>query len=558
MHTSAITTGAIHLPRPTATLIVVDGFERRSVSINKLPFTIGRKPESDLVLNDPLVSRQHATITQEGADYWLDDLSSKHGSFVNGQKVAHYRLDSNDRLELGNRGGVHLLFMPSNPLATGELLGAIQELATASELEKLSLLLEAARKLNGKHVLNEVLPILLELTLRLTRAERGYVFLRGKDGLLRLAAGRDAHGQPLEGDSTISHSILNEAATSGREFLLTDTSRLSEVDERKSILAYDLRTVICIPLCATHATGQEPLDGVDGVHGASTQVRGVLYLDSHATSQAITRIGDDVLRALAREAASLLENTYLAEAEEAARAYQRELAIAASIQQHLMSVIVPDVGFAVIGGRSVPCLEIGGDFFDVVHTPQGLALIVADVSGKGISAALLASTLQGLIYSQLVANVPLVQIAAVVNRFLCQRRLEGKYATLVLGLLAADGELELVNCGHQPPLLISLNRPAQFLEGSNLPVGLFEQASYESAQCQLQAGDRLLFYTDGVTEAANAEDEFFGSERLQQIANADLALDDIFARVASFCAGAPASDDCTILDVQFTAGTFGN
>jgi serine phosphatase RsbU (regulator of sigma subunit) len=558
MHTSAIAIEATYLPRPPATLLLVDGTERRTVSIEKVPFTIGRKPDNDLVLNDPLVSRQHATITLEAGDYWLVDLSSKHGTFANGQRVARHRLQPNDRLEFGARSGLHLLFVPSSPPVTSELLGTIQELATASELEKLSLLLEAARKLNGTHVLSEVLPILLELTLRLTRAERGYVFLRGKDGLLRLAAGRDAHGQPLEGDSTISHSILNEAATSGREFLLTDTSRLSDVEEHKSILAYDLRTVICIPLCATHATGHEPLGGVDGVHGASTQVRGVLYLDSHATSQAMTKIADDVLRALAREAASLLENTYLAEAEEAARAYQRELAIAASIQQHLMSVTVPDVGFAIIGGRSVPCLEIGGDFFDVMHTPQGLALIVADVSGKGISAALLASTLQGLIYSQLVASVPLVQIAAAINHFLCQRRLEGKYATLVLGLLAADGELELVNCGHLPPLLISRNRPAQFLEGSNLPVGLFQQASYESTHCRLETGDRLLLYTDGVIEAANAEDEFFGRDRLKQIANPDLPLDDIFARVASFCAGAPASDDCTILDVQFTAGTLGD
>lgn len=558
MYTSASAIGAIQLYRPAATLLLVDGTERRTISIEKVPFTIGRKPENDLVLNDPLVSRQHATITLEAGDYWLVDLGSKHRTFVNGQRVARHRLQPNDRLEFGARSGIHLLFMSLSTSVTSKLLGAIQELATASELEKLSLLLEAARKLNGTHILSEVLPILLELTLRLTRAERGYVFLRGKDGLLRLAAGRDALGQPLEGDSTISHSILNEAATSGREFLLTDTSRLSEMEEHKSILAYDLRTVICIPLGASHATGQEPLDGVDGLHGASTHVRGVLYLDSHATSQAMTKIGGDVLRALAREAASLVESTYLAEAEEAARVYQRELAIAASIQQHLMSVIVPNVGFAVIGGRSVPCLEIGGDFFDVVHTPQGLALIVADVSGKGVSAALLASTLQGLIYSQLVANVPLVQIAAGVNLFLCQKRLEGKYATLVLASLAAGGELELVNCGHQPPLLISRNRPAQFLEGSNLPVGLIQQASYESLHCRLQAGDRLLFYTDGVTEAANAEDEFFGSERLQQIAKADLPLDDIFARVASFCAGAPTSDDCTILDVQFTAGAFGN
>jgi serine phosphatase RsbU (regulator of sigma subunit)/pSer/pThr/pTyr-binding forkhead associated (FHA) protein len=530
-------------------LVLVDGVERRTVLIDKLPFTIGRKPDNDLVLSGTHVSRQHATITREATDYWLTDLDSKHGMFVNGQKVARHRLQPNDRLEFGTGEGMYLLFVPLNPPATGELLGAIQGLATASDLEKLSLLLEAARKLNGTRVLGEVLPTLLELTLRLTRAERAYIFLREADGRLRLAAGRDAQGRPLADDSKISRSILHESAASGCEFLLTDTSRFHGVEERESIVAFDLRTVICIPLSAGRATEQ----GADGGKPTAPRlVRGVLYLDSHFASQAMTAIGDDVLRALAREATSLIENTYLVQAEEAARAYQQELAIAFSIQQNLMNVTVPDVDFAAIQGRSVPCLEIGGDFFDVAHTSRGLAVIVADVSGKGISAALLASILQGLIYSQLMANIPLVQIAAAVNLFLCQKRLEGKYATLVLALLTADGKLETVNCGHLPPLLVPVDRPPQFLEGSNLPVGLFRQAAYESTRWQLEAGDRLLFYTDGVTEAANAEEEFFGSERLQQAAGADSPLDDIFADLTRFCAGAPASDDCTLVDVRFT------
>jgi serine phosphatase RsbU (regulator of sigma subunit) len=538
---------------PATSLLLVNGAERRTILIQKFPFTIGRRPESDLVLSDPYVSREHAGIVVDGAEYWLIDLGSRHGTFVNGQKISRHCLRPNDRLDFGGiRGGLCILFAPTvAPAAASQaLLTKIGGLTAASDLEKLSLLLEAARTLNGARVLEDVLPTLLELALRLTAAERAYIFLRAQDGQLRLAAGRNARGQTLADDEAISHSIVNEAATSGCEFLLTDTRRSGDVAARNSIIAFDLRTVICIPLCAGRWTERAPAE--TAAHEGGKIVRGVLYLDSHFASRELTGIGDEVLRALAREAASLVENACLVQAEETARQYQQELGIAAAIQQSLMNIAVPEVPFAAVQARSVPCREIGGDFFDAVRTSEGLALIVADISGKGISASLLAATLQGLIYSQVVAGVPLPQIAAAANLFLCRKQLGAKYATLILALLTPQGELEVVNCGHVLPLLVSPDEGAHFLAGSNLPVGLFEHAKYESARRRLQAGDRLLLYTDGVTEAENFRQEFFGDERLKQAACANAPLEQMFAQVAEFRAGAPFDDDCTILEAQFT------
>ena len=131
---------------------------------------------------------------------------------------------------------------------------------------------------------------------------------------------------------------------------------------------------------------------------------GALYLDSRFASREISAVSNDILHAIATEAASLIENARLVQAEEAGRRYQQELAIAASIQQGLMALTIPDVPFARLDGRNLSCKEIGGDFFDAVNTEQGLAVVLADVSGKGVSAALLASTLQGMIYSQLTAG----------------------------------------------------------------------------------------------------------------------------------------------------------
>jgi serine phosphatase RsbU (regulator of sigma subunit) len=526
--------------------------EKRFLSLAKTPFTIGRKPDKDLVIADPRVSRDHALVELVNGEYWIVDLGSKHGTFLNGQKIEREKLKKRDRLEFGAHDAAVIIFDP--PEADGQTSGVwmaqVVELETsgASDLEKLSLFLDAVRKLNATNVLDEVLVTLLDATLRLTHAERAFVFLRDKSGKLQLSAGRDSHARPLTDETTISHSILQEAASSGGEFLITDTSRSSEVSARNSIVAFDLRTVICIPLCRTGL--KHSAHSISAVIPCR-EVMGVLYLDSHFASRDVSAISHDALRAIATEAAALVENASLVEAEEEARKYQQELAIAASIQQNLMAVTMPDVAFAKIQAQSVACKDIGGDFYDVVMTGGALTVIVADVCGKGISAALLASTLQGMVYSQLEANVALAGIATSVNDFFCNKRLGEKYATLIMAQLRPDGTLHYINCGHVPPVLVSAGNVSRPRE-SNLPVGLIPGASYESAQCTMGAGDRLMLISDGVTEAANAADEFFGDERLETAAATEDSFNELVRQVAAFCGNTPANDDCTVLELRYT------
>jgi serine phosphatase RsbU (regulator of sigma subunit) len=221
------------------------------------------------------------------------------------------------------------------------------------------------------------------------------------------------------------------------------------------------------------------------------------------------------------------------------------------MQQGLMAVTIPDVPYAKMRGRNLSCKEIGGDFYDVVYTQDGLSVVLADVSGKGVSAALLASTLQGMVYSHLSTHMPLPEIMAAVNRFFTQKHLGEKYATVIIMRIKKSGELEYVNCGHVPPLLVSGNEVIRPAHG-NLPVGLLSEASYESDQVQLKPGDRFIMVTDGVTEAENAHGEFYDNERLEAVASKTPTLEDIFASVADFCAGTPLGDDCTVVEVQYT------
>ncbi len=532
-------------------LIFVHGNEQRTVYLDHTPFSIGRKMEKDLAIADPRVSRDHALIVSESGKFYVEDQGSKHGTFVNGERVEQRKiLERNDRLEFGARDTIYAVFHPERTATANTArdflsqISGIQISTEVTDLEKLTIFLEAARKLNTTGVLDEILLTLLDVTLKLTGAERGYVFLRSPEGKLRLAAGQNSKGDLLLDDTTISHSILEDAMRANSEFLLSDTSRSLDLTGRQSIVAYDLRTVICIPLrklqVQTRGKSESALTG---------EAMGALYVDSRFASRDISKVSGEILHMVAREAASLIENARLVQAEEESRRYQQELSIAASIQQRLMAVTIPEVPFARLAGKNLSCKEIGGDFYDAVNTEDGLAVVLADVAGKGVSAALLASTLQGMIYSQLVAHTPLTDIVASANRFLTSKHIGEKYATVIIARLRRDGELEYVNCGHVPPLLVcggEVIRPSH----GNLPVGLLPDAVYESDRYSLHGGDRLVLVTDGVTEAENAEGEFFDNERLE-IAARKGSLQDIFSAVSQFCGDTPLSDDCTVVEMVF-------
>jgi serine phosphatase RsbU (regulator of sigma subunit) len=454
-----------------------------------------------------------AQIICEEGEFYIIDQGSKLGTYVNKQRVKRQKLQRNDRIDFGIGVTAYAVFDPAaeESSVAREFLSQISVIAVkqeSSDLEKLALFLEAARKLNTTGALEEILLSLIQTTLKLTGADRGFIFLRNPDASLFLAAACTAAGERLTSDETISHSILDEAANSASEFLISDSTQHSEMAARESIVAHDLRTVVPIPLRKAHSHG--------------------------------------------KEAAALVESTHLAKAEEEGRRYQQELTIAAAIQQRLMTVSIPELNFARLSARNLPCRDIGGDFFDVVSNDDGLTLVMTDVSGKGISAAILASILQGLIYAQVVARVPLENIATATNTFLCQRILGEKYATAVIVRISVDGNVEYVNCGHEPPVLVRGGK-AHRMESANMPVGLIAEATYIVNRMQLEPDDRLILMTDGITEAEDRHGEFFGIERLTQAAEEanGPCFEHIFTTVRNFCGEVPLNDDCTLLELHY-------
>jgi serine phosphatase RsbU (regulator of sigma subunit) len=261
-------------------------------------------------------------------------------------------------------------------------------------------------------------------------------------------------------------------------------------------------------------------------------------------------VSHELISAIAREAAALVENAYLVKSEEEALAYQRELAIASTIQQSMMEVKIPSLSFAEVEARNISCKEVGGDFYDVIRMADCVAVVVTDVSGKGIPAALLASVLQGAIDPQLRQGLPLEQIAEGLNLYVYNKIVGQKYATLLMMKLYENGELEYINCGHVKPLLYS-GGTVRTLDNENLPVGLISPSTFNSARVQLQQGDRVLLITDGVAEAEDPTGEFFGDRGLGEALATEFTLSHLFEALDTYRAGTPLGDDCTALCLRY-------
>ncbi len=257
----------------------------------------------------------------------------------------------------------------------------------------------------------------------------------------------------------------------------------------------------------------------------------------------------------ANQAAIALENARLHREAVEKEKMEREMELAASIQKTILPETLPDVPGLLLAGRNRPTKQVGGDYFDVYPLPGGLtALCVADVSGKGVPAALLVSTVHAclhLLVPTLSGDLP--ALVARVNRHLVGFSSTRKFATLFVAVFdPASGLLRYVNAGHNPGLWLGASG-ASLLPSGGVPVGMLPAAVHREDSVSLKPGDTLLLYSDGITEALNRDDEEFGMDRLTKLAlegrgepPAELSRR-IFGAVSDFTAGVAQYDDQTVL-----------
>ena len=529
---------------------------QRPVPLTHESTTIGRALDQDVILPEPFVSRRHAAILHSGSLYEIVDQASTHGTFLNGNRVDRASLMPDDVLQFGSLKAPRLRFelqlaqeSGAHDTAGNDLLATLSGFRPnlagdrpdgqpqgIREMEQLNFLLKAARQLNAGGAIGDILHALLQLTLQLTRVERGFVFFCNEESQLTLGLGLQADGTLILEDSTVSQRAIAKAIESDSTFSVSDTLTDLSASGWDSVKINEIRNIYCIPLRKL-STSSEP-----------SKLLGLLYLDSRLAPGSLSEVDVQMLDVISLEGAALLHNALLADAERKARLACEELAVAAEIHHGLMSITLPVLSYADLEARSVPCLEIGGDFFDAVALDDCLCVTIADVSGKGVSAAIVAATLQGIIHAQMMARQDLAEIASLINQFLCTRQV-GKYATLVMLKLFPDGAVEYVNCGHIQPISI-LGGKVRHMTDGNLVVGLISFATYSASRCKLAPGEKILLATDGVTEAEDTDGEPFGNEGLNAMAHLP-TLQPMLDRVAHFHAPNEPQDDCTLLSVTY-------
>src|SRR5262252_6130516 len=541
---------------------------RRYARVAQTPYMIGRGAETGnhLQLNDRRISRQCAAIVVEANRFYIEDRGQRRGVFVNSEKVDSRALQDGDIITFGLEDSYEIVFR-SSAEGGGEtipqLLTRIEHI-TSSEpsasatggLRKLNMLLEASSLLHSQLPLDSVLAKMLDHAVAVLDADRGLLLENGADGALKVRLARRSGGLRVPPESVTPSQTAIQLALKQHAPIITEDLAQAEADLQaaQSIVAQRLRAVVVIPLYSiTRANSQESM-----VNLRRGDFLGVLYLDSRRPA-AFSKLDRQILDALAADAASTLDNARLVERERERQRMEQEINIARDIQQALLPKNFRDFPHLAVSGVNLPCLSVGGDYFDVFPMGEGrTAFLIADVSGKGLGAALLTTMLQGALSGMTLGTDP-ARVFNHVNRFLCSHAEVGRYATMFFGILDDAGSMEFINAGHPSPILMRHGTAEEaFTEGS-FPVGLVPEAEFSTTTLRLEPNDTLVLFSDGVTEAMDPEEQLYGVGRLRAVlvGKNEMPLDEIqktvLESVENFARGARQADDLTILLVRFRA-----
>lgn len=554
------------------TIIHPTGQSRR-MELGCEPLTIGRQSENSIVLRDNRVSRIHARMELEAGEFYLTDCQSRHGTFVNGARIqGRRRLHAHDRITFGFDDGYQIVFQNAATMLP-ELAGAMAPQASAN-LAKLRSLLEVARAVQSSLSTQEVLESVVDAALALTGSERGFLLLRPGSyaderppatGLdegeprpvdLEIRVARDRQGNPLPGTALrVPRRVIDRALRDRRDLLSMqfDPGGGEDQSPEHSIAALELRSVVCVPLVRMRTQNPEGT-----VAARISDTVGLLYLDSRTAAADLSMGNRELLQTLAIEASTVLENARLLEQERLRQRLEQELDIARQIQQSLLPRALPASGALRVAGTSVSTHQVGGDFYDVVPLDGGgWAMAVADVSGKGVSSALLAGLLQGAFLQAPRTPAGIREKLAALNRYLLDRTQGEKYATIFYMSLGPDGEMHWANAGHCEPRLVRPDGAVERLRATSLPVGMLDGVEFGAETRKLERGDTIVVFSDGLSEARSPKGENFEAARLKQLLAEGSRLEaaelhqKILDDVQAFTAGLEQLDDMTLVVARF-------
>lgn len=537
-----------------------EGYPRR-VLLNRPRLIIGRAEESDVFLADTLLSRRHAEIEQRNDGCYLIDLGSTNGTFLNGARVVgEQRLRHGDLIAVGDSKLVFSDGQPDDSTDNTALLGAqsyairdLQKRSTNPAVEVVDLtnqgrlfhlLSRATSSLLGNRPLPELFERVLDVIFQAINAERAAIVLLDEHtGAPQIRASRSRVGDPI---TRISRGISRRVVEQRVGLLIANIFEDAALRGRESVLVTGVRSAICAPLWLAPRGGAE-------------EVIGHIYADTTESARAFSEGDLEILTAFANVAASKIESTRMQEHQQeqniGRKKLESEMQAAAEIQRSILPREAPFVPSCQLAGDSRSCEAVGGDYHDYDWDGRQLSLALADVSGKGLGAAMLMTALRSAVHAHW-RDESLAVATSRINRTFFENVPLDRYATCFLGRFDPhSGRLTYVNAGHPPALLVRANGTAERLGDGGPGVGLFEAADFEIGSARFNAGDTLLIYSDGVSEswptAEEAEESLIDMARSYSAVPVAPLCEEILAAVDRR-RGTLRSDDCTLIVLRWS------
>jgi serine phosphatase RsbU (regulator of sigma subunit) len=533
--------------------------------------TIGRGPENSIQVIDTRISRVHSRIQRRDGRWTIEDQRSKNGTLVNSTPIAvRLRLEQGDRIRIGDtefifeadltqtaggetetaRLGVKLVPEDSQ-METRHVLEvrgaddaldatAVRDVPKSAEA-RLQSIYQVGKLVQSILNLDELLDKLMEIVCRVLRPTHACILIYDRaKGILAPAAIHRPDGSTE--DIIISGSIIERGMEERVAVVMRDARRDERFNAAESVIMHQIRSAICAPLLS------------------KGEVFGALYVDSREAGREFSDRDLEWAAGVASQAALAIRAALLHGELIAKHQQERELEIARTIQMNLLPKSMPCVKGFEFGGMSEPARKVGGDYFDLLPLKDGdLALTIADVSGKGVPAALLLASLRAAVRIESRA-LPMDGVLSVMNRLneaVCAESMSNMFVSMVLGYLEPEtSRLTFCNAGHVHPILRTPDGELTQLETGGCFLGIMPGISLEKESIKLSPGSILVFVTDGVTDALNADDEVFGLERLHQFIRdrADLGAQEFCTQlheaVTAFSEGAEPFDDFTVMVVR--------
>ncbi len=492
-------------------------------------FVIGRSPECHYVIDMASISRRHAKFLFDGTDYYIQDLESRNNTYLNDVKVdpdaPPQKLKDEDKVGFcdlefvfrtsdpptPNQG---ILFVDDDAESSSSTImskvgvssgyGSVQ--LTATPEAKLNALLEINRSLGRALELDDVLPQVLNSLFKVfVQADRGFIALQGSDGTLVPRWSRAWREDAAE-TIRVSRTIVNKVMETQEGILSADVMMDEEFNKAQSIADFRIRSMMCAPL-------------IDSLGNSM----GVIQIDTVTQAKRFQQEDLEVLLAVASQAGIAIDNAQMHEKALLDRVMQRDLELAHEVQHGFLPDQRPDVKEYEFFDYYSPANQVGGDYYDYLPLSNGrVAIIVADVVGKGVSAALLMAKLSAETRFCAASAADAGGVVSMLNDRLCHLQLD-RFVTAVLAILdPTSQQVSVANAGHMAPVLRrfdgSLLEPSE--DEAGLPLGIMGGTEYATTVVTLEKGDSLTMYTDGLNEAVSEADKFYGMERIRKVLSA--------------------------------------